>query len=63
MKNKSICKCGKGVNCCKNKRERRVGEHYFSNPTNGIPRCITCGCDEDDAFCGGQECSFGQKPE
>ena len=45
-----------------NKRERRKrGEHHFSNPTNGIPRCVTCGCDEDDAFVGGEECSYGQK--
>ena len=40
---------------------RKPGEHHFSNPTDGIPRCITCGCDEDDAFVGGQECSFKRK--
>lgn len=40
---------------------RKSGEHLFSNPTDGIPRCITCGCDEDDAFVGGQECSYGEK--
>ena len=44
------------------KHERRAaGEHRFSNPTNGIPRCIDCGCDEDDAYVGGEECSFGEK--
>jgi len=61
MKNQSECKCGKGAGCCKNKIERRKkGEHLFSNPTGGIPRCVTCGCDEDDAFVGGEECSYGQ---
>jgi hypothetical protein len=30
--------------------------HYFSTPVGGIPRCVHCGCDEDDAFVGGQEC-------
>ena len=66
MENKSECncKCGKGAGCCKNKgkheHHRKTGEHHFSNPTSGIPRCITCGCDEDDAFVGGEECSFGQ---
>ena len=39
---------------------RKAGEHIFSNPTNGIPRCIDCGCDEDDAFVGGEECTFGK---
>jgi hypothetical protein len=39
-------------------RRRENGEHRFSSPTNGIPRCITCGCDEDDAFVGGEECTF-----
>lgn len=57
MKNKSECKCGKGSGCCRN-TARQTGEHLFSNPSNGIPRCITCGCDEDDAFVGGEECSF-----
>jgi hypothetical protein len=46
----------------KSKRvNRKRGEHRFSQPTNGIPRCVTCGCDEDDAFVGGQECSYKQK--
>ena len=40
---------------------RKTGEHLFSNPTGGIPRCVTCGCDEDDAFVGGEECSFTTK--
>ncbi len=30
--------------------------HNFSDPANGIPHCIYCGCDEDDAYVGGQEC-------
>jgi hypothetical protein len=30
------------------------GEHVF-NPDIGI--CIRCGCDEDDAYVGGQECT------
>ena len=44
------------------KRERRKrGEHRFLCADGVFPRCVTCGCDEDDAFVGGQECSFGQK--
>lgn len=61
MKNNSECKCGKGAGCCKNKVNRirrQTGEHHFSNPTNGIPRCVTCGCDEDDAFVGGELCDY-----
>jgi hypothetical protein len=55
MKNESKCKCGKGKNCCKN--QRKTGEHLFV-PCGGLPRCATCGCDEDDAFVGGEPCSF-----
>jgi hypothetical protein len=39
-------------------RRRQPGEHYFAD-CGGIPRCVTCGCDEDDAFVGGEECSYG----
>ena len=38
---------------------RKAGEHRFAD-CGGAPRCVTCGCDEDDAFVGGQECSFGK---
>ena len=40
---------------------RKTGEHLFSNPpsdSGGVPRCVTCGCDEDDAHVGGEVCSF-----
>jgi len=49
----------------KPKRERRKrGQHHFRYYNNiELARCITCGCDEDDAFVGGQECSYGQKPD
>ena len=40
------------------KPRRKRGEHRFS--AADFPRCVTCGCDEDDAFVGGQECTFGQ---
>jgi hypothetical protein len=36
---------------------RKSGEHVFA-PCGGVPRCVTCGCDEDDAFIGGQRCTF-----
>jgi len=45
------------------KRERRKrGEHLW-HEHDGLTKCVTCFCDEDDAHQGGQECSFGQKPE
>jgi hypothetical protein len=31
-------------------------EHIFAD-CGGFPRCTKCGCDEDDAFVGGQECT------
>lgn len=41
------------------KRERRQkGEHRFAD-CGGYPRCVTCGADEDSAFVGGEECSYG----
>jgi len=42
------------------KRERRkAGEHRFAD-CGGYPRCVTCGRDEDDAFVGAEECTFGK---
>lgn len=41
------------------RNQRKAGEHRFAD-CGGNPRCVTCGCDEDDAFVGGQECSFGK---
>ena len=43
----------------KSENKRKRGEHLFV-PCGGYPRCVTCGCDEDDAFVGGQECTYGQ---
>jgi hypothetical protein len=37
---------------------RKAGQHSFAD-CGGYPRCVTCGKDEDDAFVGGEECSFG----
>ena len=42
------------------RKKRKKGEHLW-NEHNGVTRCVTCFCDEDDAFVGGQECSFGEK--
>jgi len=50
MKTKSLQKKQK-------KQIRQTGEHLWA-PCGGFPRCVTCGCDEDDAHVGGQECSF-----
>ncbi len=39
---------------------RETGEHLF-NGMGGMSqpvRCVTCGCDEDDAYLGGEVCSF-----
>ena len=36
---------------------RKTGEHSFAD-CGGNPRCVTCGCDEDDAFVGGEKCTF-----
>jgi hypothetical protein len=33
------------------------GEHVFNDVTK---HCVHCGCDEDDAFCGGELCSDGK---
>lgn len=41
---------------------RKRGEHRFAD-CGGLPKCVTCGCDEDDAFVGGQECTYGQKQD
>ena len=38
--------------------EREPGQHRFAD-CGGSPRCVTCGCDEDDAFVGGEDCTFG----
>ncbi len=44
----------------KPKRQRRkAGQHRFAY-CGGYPRCVTCGRDEDDAFVGGEECTFGK---
>lgn len=37
--------------------DRQTGQHLFAH-CGGIPKCVTCGCDEDDAFVGGEECTF-----
>lgn len=37
---------------------RQDGQHEFAD-CGGHPCCVTCGSDEDDAFVGGQECTFG----
>lgn len=52
MKNKSVNDKPKRI-------RRKRGEHRFAD-CGGLPRCITCGCDEDDAFVGGEECSYGK---
>ena len=41
---------------------RKAGQHSFAD-CGGNPRCVTCGCDEDDAFVGGEECTFGKSVE
>jgi hypothetical protein len=55
---KESCGCNQGNKCCRNKR--KTGEHYFTS-FGEIWRCKTCGRDEDDAFVGGEECSFVAK--
>jgi hypothetical protein len=40
--------------------KRKRGEHLFAD-CGGVPRCVTCGCDEDDAFVGAAECTYGEK--
>ena len=30
-------------------------KHHFAD-CGGYPRCVHCGCDEDDVYVGGQEC-------
>ena len=53
----SVIGC-KFVEVIKPKRIRRkTGEHRW-HEHDGITKCFTCFCDEDDAFVGGQECSF-----
>ena len=39
---------------------RESGQHHFV-PCGGVPRCATCGCDEDDAFVGGEECTYQER--
>ena len=41
---------------------RKRGEHRWRE-YNGVTKCITCLCDDDDAFVGGLECSYKQKPD
>lgn len=36
--------------------ERKTGEHEMSQAP--VPRCVSCGADEDDAFVGGEKCSY-----
>lgn len=36
---------------------RKTGEHRFVD-CGGAPRCVTCGADEDDAYVGGEPCSY-----
>ena len=38
---------------------RQTGEHLFAD-CGGLPRCTTCGADEDVAFTAGEECTFVQ---
>jgi len=38
---------------------RKKGEHRMAD-CGGLPRCVTCGADEDDAFVGGEECTYGK---
>ena len=37
-------------------REETNSGHVFAD-CGGVPRCIKCGCDEDDALVGGMECN------
>jgi hypothetical protein len=39
---------------------RKSGEHKFAD-CGGSPKCVTCGADEDDAFVGGEPCSYKEK--
>ena len=39
---------------------RKPGEHLW-HESNGVTKCVTCFCDEDDAHNGGQECTYGSK--
>lgn len=41
----------------KNMAIRKTGEHLFVE-CGGVPRCGTCGCDEDAAFVGNEKCTF-----
>lgn len=43
----------------RSKDRRKAGQHRFAD-CGGHPRCVTCGRDEDDAFIGGETCSFGR---
>jgi hypothetical protein len=36
---------------------RKTGEHLW-HEHDGITKCVTCFCDEDDAHVGGEKCSF-----
>ena len=40
------------------KNIRKTGEHLWKEFVGGFSSCVTCGCDEDDYFIGGVECSY-----
>ena len=42
----------------KSSNVRKSGEHRFLYASGLVPKCATCGCDEDDTFVGGEECSY-----
>lgn len=42
----------------KNKKYiRKTGDHKFV-PCGGVPKCADCGADEDDAYVGGEQCTY-----
>lgn len=43
------------------KQRGERGEHLW-HEHDGVTKCVTCFCDQDDAFVGGLECSYKQKP-
>jgi len=36
---------------------RKSGQHLFAD-CGGVPRCVTCGCDEDDAYVANEKCTY-----
>ena len=36
---------------------RKAGEHLW-HESDGVTKCVTCFCDEDDANVGGEKCSY-----